>query len=313
MNELIYTNFYNKLPNNEKYIQFIIDNYNDDNNNKLVYTKEHFKCYFSKQICNDYELFFIENDSQVLCSSVVIKENKVFNTSKYDYYYINFACVHKNFRDQGYLVSLTKEIIKKYSSIQNCILYGLTFRERIHSELNLIKQFQVFNVKVQENKKKIDGSKKYILYEPFTSLSLTDFYIQKNKIGDFKNSCLIAQFPSSSKFYKYYSFLDKETLTSNHLILYNLQLYRNNQIINNYYIVESTKLLDQFIIQKLINKLEPNSFLNVPEYLLNGIDSIKTFSCYSTQECKVLLINGKNKEEIENLKDNFKIKIFKLF
>lgn len=267
--------FTNKLPNNEKYIQFIIDNYNKTEDTKLIYTPEYFKDYLSKEMTSFYELIFIEHilTGEVLASIIVTKDkirtplkSKCFNA-----YYTNFACIRKDYRNRNITKLLLQDILNRFQTEYN-IVYGITFEPQIKAGMNIIKTFRLLNINVD----KIDIAPSFNLTE-LEKIDLAEFYEKKAQ-----DKLIINNFPSCSKLYRYFQFKD------NYIVLYKLKYRLHGELIDVYYISDSTVKLHEDIIVDLINKLyEPTKtvILNIPEYFT--AESLKTITVYNTQEIKI--------------------------
>ena len=99
INNINIIEFENNFPD-DKYINFIIENYNTVETFKLIYTKKHFEYYFN--MTKYYYCLFLENETtnEVLASITVIYDK----SSKS--YYVNFACVKKELRNRGIMAKI---------------------------------------------------------------------------------------------------------------------------------------------------------------------------------------------------------------
>jgi hypothetical protein len=268
--------FTNKLPKESKYFQFIIDNYNKMSTNKLIYTKEYFEIYLSKEITSFYELIFIEHilTGEVLASIIVTKDilRSQPKSNCFNYFYTNFACVRKDYRNKNISKLLMQDVLSRFQTEYN-MLYGITFETKINNSMNILKSFKLLNINCNENY----NNKEHNILNELQSVDLNEFYLKKMSLG----TC-ITNFPSCSKLYRYFQFEDQ------YIILYKIDYMFNNEIVCMYYLTDSTMNLSETIIIDLLDKLydkNQNSILNIPEYLLQL--PLKDIKVYNEQEIKV--------------------------
>lgn len=289
--------FTNKLPNDPKYLQFIIDNYNKTNGSKLIYMPEYFEVYLSKEMTSFYELIFIENvfTGEVLASIIVTKDilvsrpkNKCFN-----YFYLNFACVRKDYRNKNIFNLLLQDVLVRFQTEYNMI-YGITFEEKVKHNINVVQSFELLNIEINPQIE----SKEIVLNE-INYLDLTVFYERKksNLIG----GVITRNFPSSSEIYRYFQFND------DYLVLYKIKYLLNKELLDMYYLTDTTIKLSEDLVNTLIKTLSnetKNGILNIPEYFINT----NKLTCFNKQNVKIC--NYIPKDSIIKTFDLDNVKIF---
>lgn len=287
--------FTNKLPNNKKYFQFIIDNYHKTTGSKLIYTEEYFKVYLSKELTSFYELIFLEDTftGEVLASIIVTKDNlqtKVRNKS-FSYFYTNFACIRQDYRNKNITKLLLQDILSRFQTEFN-LIYGITFEDNIKTGMNILKTFKLFNIydKVFESK-----SEKLI---ELPEMDLNVFYNKKREIFD---GISITNFPRKNKLYIYYKY------DEDYIVLYKIKYKIDEKLIDMYYISDASNKIPEYIIIELIQKVCKNEdILNVPEHLLETPFKVITNFCIQN----IKICNYISKDSLNSYFDINNVKIF---
>lgn len=185
-------------------IEFIIENYNTNENVKHIYTKKHFEWYLSKNNTNYYEFIYAELHDIILACIMLIN----IKNSPENLLYINFSCTHKNYRNQGLSKLLINHLNNKIYTNENIYFYtGKPFK--------CFKQLTLFNFIHFYKNSKLDN--------PYKKLNLK---LVKN-LNNYENS----------PFHKTISIYNN-IISTYKLVLYKVILKDHNKIYNNYYIID---------------------------------------------------------------------------
>jgi len=286
--------FENELPEN-KYLDFIIENYNYSTDSLILdYNYSYFKHYVSKDMCSFYKFYFVltPDNKTIIASIVLTKENMYIDNNKTTlvsnnnevkhYYYLNFACVHKDYRKNKLIEKLTYSIYYKYKN-NNSLIYAITTKTCGRDEFNIIKQFKVYNLwnkQLSQNNKLLYNNKSKLYITNIEYIDPNVFYekkfkyimksIKKNKdfnenSTNFRLSINYCKNLHSTNAIYHYLLLEDNSSFFNHkskyIILYKLDLNcsSTNKIYDNYYITDSTQKLSCLEIEKIIEFLYKNN------------------------------------------------------
>lgn len=224
--------YINSFPKDD-YFNFIIDNYNTFDNNRHIYTKEHFEWYLSRDNVEYYECIYIEYYDMIISSLIIVKLKK----NKNNLFYINFACVDKNFRNKG-LVNLMIDYVKK--NYKNELFYFYTVKK--------FKQFPSY--------------KKFY----FIQLKKSELHNKNNEVHNKKkdivsNSNVKFTVKETSKFHL------NLNINGKNIEIYKVKLNYNNKIYNNYYITNSNIIIDTNIINSIYKRFDCCDNIILPNYL----------------------------------------------
>lgn len=218
--------YINSFPD-ENYINFIINNYNTFDNNKHIYTKEHFEWYLSKNNAEYYECIYIEYCDIIISTLMIIKLKK----NKNNIFYINFACVDKNFRNKG-LVNIMINYVKK--NYNNELFYFYTVKQ-----IKYLNSYKKFNFIKIERKNCLNEKSNLKCFFKETS----KFHIE---IKDLKIKIYTIKLFSNDKIYNNYYITDCESITKN-IINYIFNTFKecDNVFIPNYLNIDYKNLIFQ--------------------------------------------------------------------
>lgn len=245
-----YKNFINKVPE-EKYLQFIINNYYSDNY-RLDYSIKDLQNY-TKNCISSHSCFCINNKEEVVGSIIITKYSYLDNCVNY----INFACTHFDYRKQNIILDILKEISRYYSKYDTSNILSLSDyvsnAERILGNILFSTQIKIPNIP--------EFSKFNFVYTSFTPTK--ESTIKEIKEVNFLNKNYIKYVYSS--FDKYF-FLEVNNIE---VVCYTLDFINKfNEKKKNVYIIDSSELLSENEIQKIthyfkVKNIDCITFLNI--------------------------------------------------